>query len=64
MPYQIKKIENYFQLYNLSKKKLLKTKFKSRETAINQAKNWMRYRKEKPVVQGNKILNAKKKNKK
>ncbi len=61
MPFEIKKIGNHFQLYNITQKKLLKTKFKTKESAINQGKNWMSYRKEKPVVKGNKILNSKKK---
>jgi hypothetical protein len=60
MPYQVKKMGDYFQLFNLSQKRLVNVKFKSKESAINQAQNWMRFRKEKPIVKGNRILNANK----
>jgi len=35
---------------------LIRTKYLSKESAIEAAKNFMRYRGEKPVVKGNKIL--------
>lgn len=57
MPFRVdKKKDGYYYLYRLKQKTYAKSKFKSRESAINQAKNWMRYRKEKPYVSGNKIL--------
>jgi hypothetical protein len=39
---------------------MLKTKYKSKQSAINSGKNFMRFRNEKPVVKGSKILNSKK----
>lgn len=63
MPFEIKKIGNHFQLYNITQKRLIKTKFKTKQSAINQGKNWMSYRKEKPIVKGNKIFFYKKKSK-
>ncbi len=62
MPYEvIKNKNNTFQLKNLKTNKKIKVKYKSKENAINSAKNFMNYRKEKPVIRGNKILNSKKK---
>ena len=63
MPYQIKKVGDRFQLYNLHNKAFVKVKYKTKQSAINAGKNFMRYRKEKPVVKGNKIVNANKKEK-
>lgn len=63
MPYQIKKVGKYYKLYNLKKKEFAKAQFKSKESAISQGKNWMRYRKETPIVKGNKILSKKDLNK-
>ena len=60
MPYQVVKEKDYFKLKNITKGVFVNKKFKSKESAINMAKNWMRYRKEKPIVKGNKILNKKK----
>jgi hypothetical protein len=60
MPYKVMKMGDHFQLFNLSTKRILNVKFKSKETAISQAKNYMRFRKEKPIVKGNRILNANK----
>lgn len=56
MPFKVvKKKDNYYYLYRINEKTFAKSKFKTKESAINQAKNWMRYRKEKPVVKGNLI---------
>ena len=60
MPYEVKKIGNRFQLFNLNTKRLLMVRFKTKESSINQGKNWIRFRKEKPIVKGNRILNSKK----
>lgn len=61
MPYQVIKNKNdKYQLKKLKDNKTIKTQFQSKEKAINQAKNWMLYRKEKPIVKGNKILNKNK----
>jgi len=57
MPYQIKKTtDGKYQLYNLDKQTLLRVKYKSRQSAINQGKNYIRYSKGVPIVKGNKIL--------
>jgi len=60
MPYKVMKMGDHFQLFNLTQKRIVNTKFRTKESAINQGKNWMRFRKEKPIVKGNRILNAKK----
>ena len=60
MPYQIKKVGSKYKLYNIKKKEFVNKTFNSKETAISAGKNYMRYRKEKPIVQGNKILNKNK----
>ena len=60
MPYLIiKNKNNTYQLKNLNTKKIIKTKYKSKENAINAGKNFMKFRKEKPIIKGNKILNKK-----
>ena len=59
MPYQIKKVGDKYRLYNLSKKVFVNKYFNSKESAISAGKNYMRYRKEIPIVKGNKILNKK-----
>ena len=59
MPYQIKKVGDKYRLYNLSKKVFVNKFFNSKESAISAGKNYMRYRKEIPIVKGNKILNKK-----
>ena len=56
MPYQIKKQGEKYKLWNISKKQFVNKEYKSKETAINAGKNFMRYRKEKGYVKGNKIL--------
>jgi hypothetical protein len=59
MPYQVKKIGKIYKLYNMKKKVFVNINYKSKESALSAGKNFMRYRKEKPLVQGNKILNKK-----
>lgn len=56
MPFEVKKVKDGYKLWKLKEKKYVKTTFKTKETAINQAKNYMRYRNETPKVVGNKIL--------
>jgi len=63
MPYLIKKVNDKYKLYNIKKKEYVNKSFLSKETALNAGKNYMKYRKEKPVVKGNKILNKKNINK-
>lgn len=59
MPYQIKKVGKKYKLYNMHKKVFVNKIFNTRESAISAGKNYMRYRKEVPVLKGNKILNKK-----
>ena len=56
MPYEVRKIKDKFKLYNLHKKIYVNVNYKSRATALSAGKNFMKYRKEKPIVKGNKIL--------
>ena len=57
MPFQIKKQpDGRFKLYNLHKKEYAKATFKTKEAAAKQGINWMRYRKEKGKLVGNKII--------
>ena len=59
MPYKIVKKNGVFKLYNIHKKNFVNVNFKSKKSAINQGKNYMRYRNEKPILKGNLILNKK-----
>ena len=61
MPYKVVKKGDVYKLYKMSEKKYSKINFKTKATAINQAKNWMRYRREIPYVKGSYILNKKSK---
>ncbi len=61
MPYEVRKIKDKFKLYNLHKKKYVNVNYKTKQSALNAGKNFMKYRKEKPVVKGNTITNKKKK---
>ena len=51
MPFEIRKVKDGYKVYNLEKKRYTKTKFKTRQSAKNQAKNWERYSK---ITTGNK----------
>lgn len=46
MPFLIKKVGDYWKIYKIKEKKFAKPRFKTKQSAINQAKNWLRYRKE------------------
>lgn len=50
MPFRIDKIDNFFYLFDLSKNKYTKVRFKTRRSAYNQAKNYMRYKNELPTL--------------
>ena len=60
MPYEVRKIKDKFKLYNLHKKKYVNVNYKTKQSALNAGKNFMKYRKEKPVVKGNMIKKNKK----
>jgi len=59
MPFLIIKKNDKYLLKNIKKNTIVKKEFKSKETAVNAGFNYMKYRKEKPVLKGNKILNKK-----
>tara|TARA_R110002012_G_scaffold64045_1_gene168488 strand:+ start:315 stop:500 length:186 start_codon:yes stop_codon:yes gene_type:complete len=61
MPYKVEKKDNVYKLFNLTKKEYVKVNFKTRESAISAGKNYMRYRKEEPILKGNMLINKKKK---
>ena len=59
MPFEIKKTKEGYKLYKLKEKKFVNKTFKTKQSAINTGKNYMRYRNETPIVVKNKILNKK-----
>lgn len=59
MPFEVKKVGKNYKLYKPSEKKFIKTNYKSKQSAINSGINFMKFRKENPVVSGNKIINKK-----
>ena len=50
MPYQVKKIKNKYKLYNLHTKKYVNVNYSTKQKAINSAKVFMKYRREKPTT--------------
>ena len=60
MPYKVEKKDNVYKLFNLTKKEYVNKNFKTRESAIKSGFNYMKYRKEEPILKGNRILNKKK----
>ena len=61
MPWDIRRQANgKYKLYDLHKKAYAKATFNSRKTAISQGKNYARYRGEKLVLKGNKLIKVKK----
>jgi hypothetical protein len=59
MPYKIVQDGKHFHLINLNTNKMIKTKYNSKQSAINSGKNFMRFRNEKPILKGNKLLSSK-----
>jgi len=61
MPFEIIHDEENkcYRVKNIKKDRIVKTKFKTRDKAINQAKNWMRYRGEYPIVVGELVTHNK-----
>ena len=59
MPFRVDKVKDGYKLFKLKERTYAKVKFKSKQSAINAAKNYMRYRKEKPIVKGNMIITKK-----
>jgi len=57
MPYRVDKKDNVYKLFNLTKKEYVNKNFKTKETAIKSGMNYMRYRREEPILKGNRILN-------
>lgn len=61
MPFRVDKMKSgKYKLYNIHKEEYAKPTFNTRESAFKQGENFMRYRHERPVRKGNKILNKKK----
>ena len=56
MPFQVKKVGDKYKLWRLKEKTFVKREYKTKESAIAAAKNFMKYRKEAPIVKGNKII--------
>lgn len=46
MPFKIVKVGEYWRIYKIKNRKFAKPKFKTKQSATNQAKNWLRYRNE------------------
>ena len=46
MPYEVRKLYNKFKLYDLHKKKYININYKTKQSAINAGKNFIRYKKE------------------
>ena len=59
MPFLVKKVGDKWKLWNIHKKIYTKVNFKSKETALKAGINYMKFRKEKPYVKGNRILKKK-----
>tara|TARA_R100000654_G_scaffold28502_2_gene53105 strand:+ start:8776 stop:9204 length:429 start_codon:yes stop_codon:yes gene_type:complete len=60
MPYQIKKVGKKYKLFKIKEKTFVNKEYNSKESAVKAGMAMMRYRKEKPVLKGNKLLNANK----
>lgn len=43
MPFKIVRVGQNWKIYKLDDKKYAKPKFKTRQAAVNQARNWIRY---------------------
>ena len=56
MPFRIDKIGAKYYLYNLHKKQYAKAKFNTFQSAVNQGKNYARYRHEKLVLKGRTLV--------
>tara|TARA_R110000824_G_scaffold373331_3_gene563743 strand:- start:1096 stop:1284 length:189 start_codon:yes stop_codon:yes gene_type:complete len=56
MPFKVVKKGNKYRLWKIKERKYAKASFNSKASAVSQAKNWMKYRKEKPIVKGNFII--------
>ena len=56
MPYKIIKKGDVYKLYNIKKKKLISTNFKSKKTAGEMGIRWMNYMGEKGVIRGMSVV--------
>lgn len=61
MPYRIDKTKDGYKLWNLKKKSYVNKIYKTKQTAINSGKNFMRYRREEPILKNGNYLYDKKK---
>lgn len=60
MPYLIKKVDGKYKLWKINEKKYVNKTYNTKQSAINAGKRFMEYRREKPVLVGNKLLNKNK----
>ena len=60
MPYQIKKVGPHWKLWNIKKKEFVNKNYKSKASAAASGINFGRYRKEKLVLRGSKLVKVKK----
>lgn len=61
MPYRIDKTKDGYKLWNLKKKSYVNKIYKTKQTAINSGKNFMRYHREEPILKNGNYLYDKKK---
>ncbi len=61
MPFEVRQRGEYWVLFKIKEGVYAKSKFRSKAAAVNQAKNWMRWRFEDPVIKGN-VIKARKRN--
>ena len=62
MPFSIHKLSNgKYGIKRIKDGNFIKLEFLTKKSAINQAKNYMRFRKEDPIVIKNKVLSKPKK---
>ena len=45
MPFRIDKVKNGYRIYNLDKKRYTNPTFKTKQSALNQKRNWLNYEK-------------------
>lgn len=60
MPFGVVRQGSHYKIYKLKEKEFAKPEFKTKQAAMNQAKNWMRFRHEKPDVRYGTVSNLKK----
>jgi len=59
MPFQIKKLNDKYKLYNIEKKKYINKDFLTKQSAVSAGINYGKYRKEDLVLKKNKLVKKK-----